>query len=64
MPSDALHKVSRVKTLPVRSRDGAQKIDYSDPFVQALFSPVIIARLKEILAEEDAFPQLQGDLKP
>jgi len=30
-----------------------KKIDYSDPFVQALLSPVIIGRLKEILAEGD-----------
>jgi len=42
----------------------AQKIDYSDPFVRALLSPTIIGRIKEVLAEGDTSPQLQGDLKP
>lgn len=40
------------------------KVDYSDPFVRALLSPSVIGRIKEILAEEDTSPQLQGDLKP
>jgi len=39
------------------------KVDYSDPFVRALLSPAIIGRIKEVLAGENASPQLQGDLK-
>jgi len=48
---------------PAQGHDRAQKVDYSDPYVRALFSPIVIARLKKILAEEDKPPQLRGDLK-
>lgn len=51
MKSNALHETLGVKTLPVRSHDGTQKIDYGDPFVRALLSPAIIRRIREILAE-------------
>ena len=52
--SRGLEMGSRKRQQP-GSRDHREhtKIDYSDPFVRALLSPVIIGRMKEILAEGD-----------